>query len=698
MLKKQADYLKTAFEAFRPPAHPPIDRWIEDNIILPGLTCPEPGPMRISRTPYIRGPLQAFASLYVEHIVLVWGRQLGKSQGVIYPSMAYGIAEDPGPALFLLPSNELGKYTSEKRIQPMFNLCRAITGKRTADQDDYTCMEMQFIDSVLSIAGAGSGSQVMTRPVRYLYRDEIDEFKVGVGQDATDPMKSSEETTSNFANRKIIDTSTPTKLTGNIWRGLEACHFAFELWILCPHCSAEFTIQCYDRDGQLCGNIDFYGETDPESAATVADLRCPHCGAHTKNHQKPALLERAEWRARTSENPCRQIRENVTPNINETVSLADVLEDAKATRVGFHLPKWYSPFAHGTYGACVKEFMEAQGDYLRMSGWSKFWAARPYIEQAEGTKIEETSAHIVNIAPGICPDDTIAVTMGIDPGQRGFWWTSWAWLPQHINHLIAYGHISLVGMAMDEQIELYRSFVFDTRYISSTGNYEYPIWRAAMDTGGGKTKAEPMTQTAKAYAIVRGVVRAQMKVESDPHLRAMVDRRILATKGDTTTDKSMRESRIDKGPDGKPIPGGLTLWIMNVNLLKSAFSYAFNLEPGKQGSITLNNGRIDEFIAHISAEELQQNNRQQWEWVQRPKTENHLLDCTVGALGAGASECEGGVSALKRPQRMPIKIKNEEKPPEEAKANEPLNIEPPQTPQKPPQKHTRPRRMGWFRR
>lgn len=652
-------YLRPAVESFRPPEHIEVDDWIERNIILPELTCPEPGPMRISRTPYMRGPLRAFADPYIEHLVLVMGRQVAKSQGMLYPCMAYTIDQDPGPSLFLLPSKELGEYTSKNRLQPMFDLCRAVQEKKTSNRDDYTTLEMKFQNMVLSVAGGGSATQTMSRPVRYLYRDEIDELKAGVGTDETDPLKSSEETTSNFPNRKIVDTSTPTRITGNIWKQLQTCQFVFEYWVPCPHCGLFFVIICGELDGAIIGNIDIHGETDPEKAATVADLRCPHCQEHTKNHQKTELLAGGKWRARTTPDPCKQILENMVPKIEDTVALEEVLNDPGTTKIGFHLPKWYSPFAHGTFGACAKELMQAQGDYLKMAQWSKFWAARPYQEQVEGMKMEESRAHVVSVPAGICPENTIAVTVGMDPGQKGFWWTAWAWLPHHVMHLIAYRHQSLIGLQLDEQIEVYRRLIFDTRFPSESGQFEYPVWRAGMDTGGGKTKNEPMTQTAKAYAIIRGVVNAQRRVETNPRMVSLAERRFLATKGDTGSDKSMRESKIDKGPDGKPIPGGLTLWIMNVNMIKSSFAHAFNLEPGKHGSVTLNNGHIDEFIQHISAEELQQNKKGVWEWVQKPRTENHLLDCTVNAWGVGADECWGGVTAVKRAQREPAAVRPE---------------------------------------
>ena len=62
------------FASLQPPEDISFDDWTERHIVLPRKTCPEPGPFRLSRTPYIRGVLQAVNALYIEHIVVVFGR------------------------------------------------------------------------------------------------------------------------------------------------------------------------------------------------------------------------------------------------------------------------------------------------------------------------------------------------------------------------------------------------------------------------------------------------------------------------------------------------------------------------------------------------------------------------------------------------------------------------------------------------
>ena len=176
----------------------------------------EPGKLRISRTPYIRGPLEALGNIFIEEIDLVWGRQLGKSTGVQYSFSCYIIAQDPGPATFLLPTRDKAKEISETKLDPLFRACPEVLSKMPENSDDYTKLRMNFKTMVFALAWAGSDTQTTTRSNRYLFVDEVDEIKKEVGENAIDPIKGIEQTTTTFSNRKIVKTSTPTTPEGNI--------------------------------------------------------------------------------------------------------------------------------------------------------------------------------------------------------------------------------------------------------------------------------------------------------------------------------------------------------------------------------------------------------------------------------------------------------------------------------------------------
>ncbi len=616
-------------QAWKPPDDISIVDWAEKNIILSSLTCPEPGPIRLSRTPYTRGVLEAFQSPFIDWIVLCWGRQVGKTQGVEMIALCYAIDQDPGPALMLFPSGDLAEYTSTNRLQPMIEASPAMCRKKTRNRDEFTTMEMKFVDMVLSLAGGGSGTQVMSRPVRYLFRDEIDELKKGVGQDATDPLKASEQTTSNYGNRKIIDSSTPTNTDGNVWLGLKSCQYIFEFWVPCPSCGAKQILTWMQVKWPK-------GEHDSDAASLLAHYECEFCQWIIRDRDKPVMLAGGEWRARLTGDVTKQLMDLIPGRIQETISLGEVLADHSTRKIGFHLPKWYSSFPNSTFGQATKEFLEAQGDFFKLRDWRKIWQALPWEENILKFEVA-ILANKVDIPATIIPENTVALTAGIDPGQGGFWVAVYAWVRNdpknraiHSLHLVQYGFFP----GWPEIHEL----IFNYTYQSKDGR-TLRIFRAGIDTGGSEYEGESRSMTEDAYNFIR----------------RCASNRVVGTKGASSPRRANRMwlSVIDKMPGhGQVIPGGLSVWMLDSGAFKDALHYRLQKPKGDPGGITFHSETGDDFARHILAEKKRRNKKGEIEWVQLHK-DNHWLDCTAIALSLGDAECWGGMRILSLGDQSP---------------------------------------------
>lgn len=632
MLDAIQDFFDNAFLAFTPPSALNLPDWAEKNIYLSELTCPEPGPLHISRTPYVRGVFEAFTSLYIEHIDLVWGRQLAKSTSM-YTCLVHGIAEDPGPALVLFPEEKSGKTTSKNRIQPHINLCPPAAAKKTANEDDFSLMEMKFKDSVAAIGWAGSGPQVMSRPVRYLMIDEIDEFGEVVGAGLSSPVGSALETTSNFGNRKIMFTSTPSTLENYIWSDLRNCQYVFEYWVPCPHCG-EYQILVWSQ-------IKFpEDERDPEKVSLIAWYECLHCQKHINNIQKITALADGQWRARLSDpdtesvyDPCGDILRNKEISIKQTILLADVLANPAAKKIGFQLAKWYSPFPNATFGHAAKEFLEAQGDYIKKRDWTKFWKAMPYTEKAATQDYHELLKNKNDLPPIICPENTIALTCSVDPGQHGFWYTVLAWSTDFSPHLIEYGFETTWESL---SIKCFQ----DTYEVQNKPGLRLPIWRVGIDTGGSIYEGEEYTMTEQAYL----------------WLRQHQQSNLFGIKGDSKprAGSRIKVSMIDrmpgrKGQRGQIIPGGLALCHVDTDSFKNAVHFHMQLdENDPRGRLTFHNDIGTDLINHILAEERQRDKKGVYGWV-KVKSRSDLFVCLAYGFALADAECLGGIKVLSPP-------------------------------------------------
>jgi phage terminase large subunit GpA-like protein len=524
-------------------------------------------------------------------------------------------------------------------------------------------MEMQFQNMILSMAWGGSEMQLTTRPARYLFRDEVDELKKMVGQNAVDPMKAIEQTTSNFPNRKIVDTATPSAPEGNIWQELKTCQHIFEYWISCPYCGTE-QILCWE-------NVKFGEDHDPIVVEEMAYYECEACQGHISNLDKIRMLAKGEWRARRTSDPCGQIIKKMRAKIEETVSLDDILKNHRIKKIGFHLPKWYSPFSGGTFGVIAKEFLEANkalkegDDFKLMRNWRIYNAAIPWEEVAISETEIELMKNKIDLSSLICPKGSIALTCGIDPGQGGFWYSVLAWRKNSGPHLVQYGW--LAGDYETSQIE---ELLRDWTYQIEGEERTLRIWRTGIDTGGSEYASADLTMTAAAYEWIRKMRKTGL----------------FGTKGlSREMPKRLKESRIDKmpGDKGAMIPGGLILIEINTAAIKNLIWFRLNRNVSEcprckasnrfhlheieselplicngcgselakkeiSGMFTFHAETEEEYIRHILAEELRLQKDGKWEWI-RVRKSNHLLDCTVIAFAMADSEFRGGIRVIQQP-------------------------------------------------
>ena len=622
--KLERPFVGDILSALRPPALTPTREWVDEHIrYTRKVPTPWPGPFRIARTPHIAGVFDAYDSKYIEHIVLVWGRQTSKST-TVYCCMLHSMDQDPGPMIFNLPNVELAKYTSRNRIRPMINSCDVVRKKKTGNRHDFTTLEMNFEDMVLSLVGAGSDIQAMSRPCRYLLRDEIDEIDPST-------LKMIYETTTSFPNRKIVDTSTTTTEEGNVWQGLVTSQYVFEMWVPCPECG-EMQLLVFEQ-------IKFGDDHDPETVNTTAYYECRYCGSEIRNAEKLNMLTRGEWRARKTQEPTKDIIRGVIPEYEDTVSLYEVLKDTSVRKIGFYLPKWYAPMPGASFGQAAKEFIEAvalqktTGDTTGLQNWTKFWKSVPWQEKVESKAAHELMKNRVDIPPLVCPSDTVALTCGSDPGQGGHWYVIIAWRRKDgyiAPHLVDYGFVT-----GEEQL---RFLLFETSYEIRGKDIRLRVFRKGHDTGGSRYDKDDVTMTAAAYDFIR---------KHD-------DGQFFGTKGMSEQKRSGKHidiKPIDRfpGPNGKIIPGGLSLALLDTDYFKGIVEMRLAAEPDKFGRFTFHSETREDFINHLTAEEKRRNQKtRKWEWV-KVRSGNHWLDCVVIAFAMADDECLGGIRVLADP-------------------------------------------------
>lgn len=393
-------WIMDALAVLKPPEKLTVSEWADKYRILSELDSAAPGHWRTSKTPYLKAVMDAFNEDFIHDITFCAGTQLGKTSAE-QNMLGYAVAQDPGPMLIVYPTKELAKFTSEKRLQPMFRLCEALAQK--FDERRSQDLELNFGDMYIALIGANSAAGLSSRPVRYIFFDEIDKFPKWTGEEAG-PLELAAERTKTFYNRKIVKVSTPTLKTGNIWQGWLNADIQYRYFVPCPHCGEMQVLEF--------GQIKWPEGSDETEARAAASYECKYCHEIIDDRQKPAMLRAGEWRGERK-------------------------RKGRAHKVAYHLNSIYSPWL--TFGDVAAKFLASKDEPALLMNFVNSWLAEPWEDKSSRMKSDVVMAKALPYERGRMPAAAQLVTCGIDVQLDHFYYSVRAWGAHMTSWLVDWG-------------------------------------------------------------------------------------------------------------------------------------------------------------------------------------------------------------------------------------------------------------------
>jgi hypothetical protein len=309
----------------------------------------------------VRGVLEALADPGVHTVTLCWGSQTGKTLTLAI-WLAYRIANDPAPALLVMPNADLARSYSETRLTPIFEKCKPVKRLFPQDMDDLKILEMQFATMTLSLVGSNSPANLSSRPICIAVLDELDSFATPSEKDAAAYSLALERTKA-FPQRKHVLTSTPTLNTGDIWINYQAG--TQETFHVPCHACGEYQAMEFGqiRWDESARSED--GKWDMRKVTETAAYHCTKCDAPWSERNRRQSIEQGKWVAANA--------------------------SSEAGRRSFRLPSWYSPTI--TFADCAKKFLTEKHYLHGLQGWVNGWSAMPWEDQFDDNELN-------NIPPG----------------------------------------------------------------------------------------------------------------------------------------------------------------------------------------------------------------------------------------------------------------------------------------------------------
>jgi len=397
------EYQKVALEFLLPPEDISVSEWAEEHRILDVRSSAMPGHWRNSVTPYLSEIMDTMNDFEIEETVFVKPTQVGGTEALLN-RLGYLIAQDPGPTMIVYPTDILGDSTSENRIIPMIKNSPAI--KQHYNERISSKMELQFDNMYVSISGANSPASLASKPIRYLFLDEVDKFPAASRREA-DPISLARERTKTFINRKIYMCSTPTLRTGHIWKAKESADIEKHYFIPCPHCSAQIELKFQNLRWP-----DDEAGLDAADRAELATYVCQECGCTISDAEKNRALSFGEWKV---------VRER-----GKTVR-----------RVAYWINTLYSPFVR--FAEIAKEFLKSKDDPDLLHNFTNSWLAEPWEDTKLKTNAEMVLERQTEVEQFVLPDWTKLVTGGVDVQENCLYWTIRAWGDFLTSQNIAHG-------------------------------------------------------------------------------------------------------------------------------------------------------------------------------------------------------------------------------------------------------------------
>lgn len=585
----------------------PCSEWASKHLIVQdGLY--KGSPLRLDVAPYLAGPMDAFSSPGVHEVVVCGSLQVGKTL-LLYSALGWSIEYRPGVKMLAMPTKDSMERVRDKKLLPLLKGSPRL--RRLIQKYRRTTVALKDGTS-LELASAESPSQRASITVQDLFLDEEDLYKNSGSAAAVEDFRGRTRSYGEFAKIMRACQVKGGEDDSSIWQGITQDVDQLHCYeVKCPACQ-----KYHLPDVEHIVVPD--GETDPRliRSRKLARYRCPECKYAWSDHTRDIAVRNGRWQ------PYVWTGKHFEP--------APAIDDAVS--VGYHMPAILSRFVSLSDLAARGMLAKLSDDPKVKQQYYNDDLGRPYSPVVMETDKEQLlKLRDMSLPPRTVPHGAVALTCGIDVQKRGFWYLVRAWMPTLASYVVDYGYVDTW-----EDVE---TLCFDTYYpvlgpegvpgwspdMGATPP-EYltgevmPIWRAGMDSGGTETEGI-YTRTEEVYMWIR------------ENGRGIVHACKGASRAQSSPVRWVMRERMPH--NGKPIPGGLRLNLIDTNAMKNT-DIGRMLNEGSTQPLRFHAGADDMLVSHLTAErQVRKGSALVWEAVSKT---NHLLDCLqLSAACADAS-------------------------------------------------------------
>lgn len=341
-------------------------------------------------TPYLVEIMDSINDPDIRMTFFCKASQIGGTSALVN-MLCYIIAESPAPTMIVYPSDDLAKDISNDSLKPVFRMVPEI--RKIFMENSSKELRLKFKTMVLYLRGAGSPSKLASKPIKYLFFDEIDKMGGASKKEASPYNLALERTKTYKPQEKVFACSTPTIKTNYIWDLHENADEVKHYFVTCPHCGEEIELVfkqiIFDKDEEHIMSI-------AERAATAAYV-CQKCGCEITDGDKPRLLRDGRWKV---------------------IKKRGV---GKAKAVGYWISSLYSVFLK--WSDIVEEFLKSKDDPEKLQNFVNSWLGEAW----EDTKLKTTEDTVLErqtkLPEFVVPAWAELLTAGVDVQETSLYYS-----------------------------------------------------------------------------------------------------------------------------------------------------------------------------------------------------------------------------------------------------------------------------------
>jgi len=457
-------FLRTINEALQPDEQIGVADWAAKYRVLPP-SSPEPGKWRNERTPYLVGVMDALSGMpspttrashddptpldngWVKIVAQQKGHQLGGSAcGENF--IGRSITSAAGNILAVFATEADAEKWEIDRFVPMRDSTAELRKrvKRAGEKgSDNTKLRKKFPGGMINLVTSLAAGRLKSTTVRYVLAEEIDEWPMNVDGQGN-PFDLAVNRTSNFGSRaKIFANSTPTIDGKSQIQRLHDQGDQRKYFARCPHCS-------------LPQAFDWRNMKWEDGAPETVLLFCTVCSAGSPEHAwKTRGYDGAYWMP-------------TAPGDGKTAS--------------FHLSSLYAPLGWRPWVELVRDWLDAQGDVLKMIRFINNELAQCWKDKSVEAKWQLIKARAWPYKSRQVPRGALVLTCSVDTQNDRLEVLVIGWgrgmTVSTIEHVILHGDPALQQVWSD--LDAYRAKPF----VNADGQ-QMRIQLCGIDSGGSRT-------------------------------------------------------------------------------------------------------------------------------------------------------------------------------------------------------------------